>query len=155
MIAAPTGPRRLRPADLQQLEAAQSALRTGRVDDALSRLHSLQVRNPSHVTVLANLAMAQRRAGDAAAALATFALALPQPDAPAELWFNHANLLRDLGRSGDAERAYRKAVVLRPTLHQANTNLANLLSSQKQPAQAESLHRTAVTAQPAVTSADI
>jgi protein O-GlcNAc transferase len=148
MIAPSRHAGHLSPAEEQHLEAAQSALQAKRPQDALVLLVRLRASHPTHIAVLANLAAAHRQSGDLPAALSALEVALLQPDAPAELWFNHANLLRDLKRLADAEYSYRKALELRPSLHQASTNLANLIAGQNRTSEAEALHRSAVASVP-------
>jgi protein O-GlcNAc transferase len=132
----------------RELAVAQAALRRGQPHDALARLVRLQAGHPTDCTVLANLAAARRACGDLPGALDALEATVTQPEAPAEAWFNYANLLRDLRRVPDAERAYGHALALQPALHQAHTNLANLLTGLGRTREAEDLHRLALATHP-------
>lgn len=149
MIAPPAQPGSLSPGEQQALAAAQSALLARRPREALEQLAPLHALHPTHGTVLANLAAAHRQCGDLLAALQALETAVLQPGVPAEVWFNHANLLRDLQRPAEAESSYRQALALRPDLHQACTNLANLLGTLHRAPEAEVLHRAAIASNPA------
>jgi len=66
----------------------------------------------------------------------------------AESHFNLGNLERQLGRSDEAEAAYRKAAALDPTFIPASVNLADLLAAQDRMDEAERLLREALARQP-------
>jgi len=139
----PTGPNK---SGQEQLAKAMQAHRDGRSDVAMAAYRALLQLRRGDATVLANLASALRRTGDQAGALATLEEALHNDPGNAETWFNSSNLLRDGGQPGKAEAAYRKALALRPTLHQAHTNLARILEHLRSVSGAMQEHRKAIAA---------
>jgi tetratricopeptide (TPR) repeat protein len=70
-----------------------------------------------------------------------------QPDHP-EVRLALGNLLRDLKRPAEAEKAYREALDLRPDHVWAHISLGNALSNQKKQAEAEQAYRKAIDLQP-------
>ncbi|MEB3831674.1 WD40 repeat domain-containing protein, partial [Phormidium sp. CCY1219] len=85
---------------------------------------------PDNPELWNGLAIAQRRAGDAEAALSTYDRALElQPDAP-YLWANRAYALRTLGSYPEAQANFHQALKLDPTYANAYYNLACLYALQ-------------------------
>lgn len=66
----------------------------------------------------------------------------------AESHFNLGNLERQMGRSAEAEAAYRKAAAMDPTFIPATVNLADLLAAQGRMDEAERLLRESLARQP-------
>ena len=132
----------------RDLEAAANDQRRGNLTAAIARYRRLLAQHPHEVRLLANLASALRQAGDREGALGYLDAALRQNRAAPDLWFNYGNLLRDLDRMDEAERAYRRALELDPKLYRAATNLGNLLAGLKRTDEAVELHRRAIGAAP-------
>lgn len=86
---------------------------------------------------------------DAAAAERAFAGLVRLRPQDAQLHFNHARALSDLGRLDAAEAALRQALKLMPDLAPANTNLGNLLTRAGRLDEAEPFLQRAVRLQPA------
>ena len=100
----------------RDLEAAANDQRRGNLTAAIARYRRLLAQHPHEVRLLANLASALRQAGDREGALGYLDAALRQNRAAPDLWFNYGNLLRELDRMDEAERAYRRALELDPKL---------------------------------------
>ena len=126
----------------RRLEAALRLLQAGDAAAAAAALERLLAVAPDDPVVLANLANARARSGQAEAALALYERALAGQSPPAEVWFDYANLLQRVRRP--AEEALRHAL----PLHPAQVNLANLLRDGQRFAEAEELYRAAMAARP-------
>ncbi len=85
---------------------------------------------PGRVTgdleALGRLAIAQYQAQDLTGAALTYQAMLALDDTDPLIHNNYANVLRDLGRSAEAEKEYERALALDPTLATTYLNLAAL-----------------------------
>lgn len=66
----------------------------------------------------------------------------------ATIWYNLGNLQRNLNKPGDAERSYRAAIRIAPTLLEAQLNLGSVLHAQSQFTAAEFVYRECMLAHP-------
>ncbi len=83
-------------------------------------------------------------AGDHAAAIAQYRLALEQMPGSAELHFNLANALEATGETAAALASFHRAIAISPDLGPAYTNLGNLLRRLGRPAEALEAYRRAM-----------
>jgi tetratricopeptide (TPR) repeat protein len=130
-------------------------LRENRIDEAVSHLEEARRIRPNHAATLSNLGVAAMRRGNLDEAVVLFREALrvnpshvearlnleavlekqraaaPATTVPAAMArFERGNALRDRGRLGDAEAAYREAIGLDSRFAQAHNNLGSLLGRQ-------------------------
>jgi len=89
-------------------------------------IHTHSMPRPPQINwqALAEQAMAHRRRGDLAAAIAAYRAAVALPGAPAELNFNLGNALCDQGRWAEAEAPLAQALAANPALTVAALQLA-------------------------------
>jgi tetratricopeptide (TPR) repeat protein/glutathione synthase/RimK-type ligase-like ATP-grasp enzyme len=105
----------LAPADPDALCAKGNLFqRIGRFDDAVALYDRALVARPDFFAAHANRAEALKKAGRAEEALASAGMALALVPGDADMLILKGNVLGDLGRHGDAERAYRAAAAIRP-----------------------------------------
>ena len=96
------------------LREAEALLRAGRVEEAESLYRRVLVLRPREIEALRGHADCARRRGDGPAALHwREAVRDARPDS-ALAWTDLGRQLRELGRTEDAEEAYRRAVALKP-----------------------------------------
>ncbi len=108
---------------------AKGLLAGGNAADARVILDGLVRRNPSNVPFLSRLAEAQLAAGDGEAALATIERTLALRPRSEFLELARADALRRLGRSDEAQRAFRSALEIDPRHAPAWLGLAGLAGS--------------------------
>ncbi|HEY2659125.1 MAG TPA: tetratricopeptide repeat protein [Caulobacteraceae bacterium] len=94
-------------------------------------------------TALTAQAATAYQAGDFAAAAALFER-LAKVTGEAGSWSNLGACLRALGRTADAEAAFREAIARNPQLANAHANLGNLLTGRGQLAEAAAAYRAAL-----------
>lgn len=111
----------------RDLHAAADAVREGRCAEALPRLDAIVKADPHNFPALALAGQCLRAAGREEAALALFRRAAAENELSAVPVANAAASLVSLGRRAEAEREYRKALTLDPSLAEAAANLARLL----------------------------
>jgi predicted O-linked N-acetylglucosamine transferase (SPINDLY family) len=142
--------RRAKPAKeiARHFEAALTAHQAGDAGRAIAAYREVLALDPGHSGALTNLALLLRQSGDSAAALTLLERATRASVAPAALWYNFGNLLQELNRHEDAERAFRRALKLDPRLFQAATHLARLLAQLERRDEAMALHRQALEIEP-------
>jgi len=128
--------------------AAVQAFQSGRLDDAETHATALLADNPKHPDALHILGLVayRRRQWQKAADLIGQAAAL-RPEM-AELHWNRAGALRQLGRLAEAEAECRTAVKLAPNSAEAYNNLANALKDQGRLPESEQSFREAVRLRP-------
>jgi protein O-GlcNAc transferase len=109
---------------------ALEASDVGAARDAYAAALSVQ---KGHLEASINLGRLLHLSGELEAAEATYRAA---EDASAVLSYNLALLLEDLRRDQEAIRAYREALALEPTLHEAHFHLGMLHERLKMPREA-------------------
>ena len=114
---------------LADFARAKGLLAAGNAADARVILDGLVRRNPSNVPFLSRLAEAQLAAGDGEAALATIDRTLALRPRSEFLELARADALRRLGRSDEAQRAFRSALEIDPRHAPAWLGLAGLAGS--------------------------
>lgn len=119
------------------LARAQDLLRRGAPAEAERLLRAVIAAQPGNADAMHLLGLARKQAGDAAGALellkASASLAPRRPD----FLGNLGNLLRSLGRGGEAEAAYRAALEVDRGFRAARLGLARLLLDLQRPGEAE------------------
>ena len=83
--------------------------------------------SPDHADALSHLGVAQRQAGDLAAAIRSFRRSLAHSPGAAHVHNNLATALQEQGELAAAEASYRQAIAARPSFAEAHTNLGMLL----------------------------
>ena len=131
-----------------QFQAALRHQTGGRLAEAEAGYCQVLNRDPKHVGARHNLGMVMLDRGQAGAALAHMDYAIELAPDLAEVRNTIANALRQLGRTADAEAAYRKAVALNSGYAAAWYNLATLLHGQGKSDEAETGYRRAIDANP-------
>jgi choline-sulfatase len=111
----------------RDLHAAADAVREGRCAETLPRLDAIVKQDPHNFPALSLAGLCLRAAGREEAALSLFQRAARENELSAVPVANAAASLAALGRRAEAEREYRKALTLDPTLAEAAANLARLL----------------------------
>ncbi|HEV8630756.1 MAG TPA: sulfatase-like hydrolase/transferase, partial [Thermoanaerobaculia bacterium] len=119
-------PRRMT-AVAQDLHRAAAAVQQERCAEALPRLDAIVKQDPHNFPALELAGQCVRAAGRQGDALALFQRAARENELSAVPVANAAGSLLALGRRDEAEREYRKALTLDPTLPEAAANLARLL----------------------------
>lgn len=124
------------PATLATLQSAMRLLQSGHADEATRILADLLAREPDNADALAltGLAHAHRNENEEAARFMSRSLALNPHHAATQ--FNHANVLRKLGRWSDAEQAYARVIALKPDHMEARRNRGHMLAEMKRDAEA-------------------
>lgn len=111
----------------RDLHAAAAAVQQERCSDALPALQKIVKLDPHNFPALELAGQCVRAAGREGDALALFQRAARENELSAIPVANAAGSLLALGRRAEAEREYRKALALDPTLPEAATNLARIL----------------------------
>jgi arylsulfatase A-like enzyme/Flp pilus assembly protein TadD len=111
----------------RELHQAAEGVQQGRCTEVLRSLQDIVRRDPHNFPALALAGQCLRAAGREADALALFQRASAENDLSAVPIANAAGSLLALGRIAEAEREYRRALALDPTLPEAASNLARLL----------------------------
>lgn len=109
------------------LHQATQKVQESHCTEALPELNAIVKRDPHNFPALSLAGFCQRQAGQTEAALALFQRASRENDINAVPIADAAGCLLDLGRKNEAEREYRRALTLDPSLSVAATNLARLL----------------------------
>lgn len=109
------------------LHLATKTVQEGRCTEALPELNAVVKRDPHNFPALSLAGFCLRQAGRTEDALALFQRASRENDLNAVPIADAAGCLLDLGRKSEAEREYRRALALDPSLSVAATNLARLL----------------------------
>jgi arylsulfatase A-like enzyme/Flp pilus assembly protein TadD len=118
-------PRRMT-ATAQALHEAAKDIQDGRCAGALPRLQEIVRGDPHNFPALTLAGECLRAAGREADALALFQRASRENELSAVPVANAAGSLVKLGRPAEAEKEYRRALALDPTLAEAASNLARL-----------------------------
>ena len=129
-------------------------LQRGKPEEGIQQIRRAIAINPKVPPYYDNLGAALESTGDAEGALDSFkkASALDAKKSP-ERSFGIGNALAALGRSEEAEAAYREAISLNPADSAFHFNLGGLLKSQGQLQEASDCYRSAVACRPAVDGA--
>lgn len=118
------------------LDRAVADVQQGRCAEALPQLRRIVDQDPHNFPALELAGQCVRAAGREADALALFQRAARENELSAVPVANAAGSLVALGRRAEAEREYRKALTLDPTLPVAAANLARLLRERGDPSAA-------------------
>ena len=116
----------------------------GRLSEAVAELERVQARRPQDVEVLRNLAIVQRRAGNAERALDLYQRLAAMLDEPADPLLQAAELAIDLDRIELAESLLQQVQVTRPGHPAALAALAQLREQQNDTAAARALAEQAL-----------
>lgn len=122
------------------LAEALTLTQAGRLAEAEAACRALLERRPDQADALQLLGVLRARSGafDEACAALRQAIGLdPQP----RYHYNLGNVLKAMGRSGEAEAAYRAALDLKPDFAEALNNLAGIALEQGRAEAAERLYR--------------
>jgi choline-sulfatase len=111
----------------QALHGAAAEIQQGHCATALPELQKIVQRDPHNFPALDLAGTCLKEAGRTESALALFERAAKENDLSPVPLANAAGALLALGRKQEAEREYRKALTLDPTLPEAAANLAKLL----------------------------
>jgi tetratricopeptide (TPR) repeat protein len=128
-------PRRMT-AVARDLHEAARRVEAGRCDEALPSLQGIVRRDPHNFPALTLAGLCLKEAGKLGPALALFEQASRENELSAVPAANAAGALAELGRRDEAEREYRHALALDPTLPEAAANLARLLRERNATAEA-------------------
>lgn len=132
-----------------ELAHAAALARDGRLADAETVYRGILARKPDSIDVRMRLVQVLRRQGKGEAALGELHRA-PQRPAPPELRELLASILAELGRTAEAEAAYRELVTTSPQRIQNWIALAGLLRRRGEAAAALEVYRAAAEAHPKV-----
>ena len=132
-----------------------TALRAGRVPEAVATLRHLLTRDPSHAGAHRNLIRALSAAGDHAAVIVETSAALRQHPESAELHFLRGTACNALSRSAEARDALTTAVTLNPAFAPTWLNLGNALMDLDDLPAAEAHCRQALVLDPALIEAHV
>lgn len=124
------------------------ALEEGRHADAMDVFLALDGRHPGHPLASYLAALVYHLNGEQAHAAWLFSRAMHGMPTFALCAYNFGVCLQHLGRFGDAETAYRKALTLRPDLLSAQVNLAAVLGALGQEDDSAALHEAIMRAHP-------
>lgn len=105
---------------------ATALLHQNRPAEALDELDILLVADPRDVRTTAAKAQMLGQIGEYAAAIGCYEKLLHIRDDAPEAWLGYGNILKTVGREGDAVVAYRRALALAPAFGEAWWSLANL-----------------------------
>jgi choline-sulfatase len=109
------------------LHAAAAAVQQGKCKEALPRLQEIVRKDPHNFPALSLAGNCLEDAGRWDSALALFERARQENELSAVPVANAAGCLKKLGRLAEAEKEYRHALALDPSLGEAAANLAQLL----------------------------
>src|SRR5205823_3205228 len=116
--------------------------RSGRAEAALKQVEQLLAKAPRdpgyrnlQAAILANL-------GDYSETIRVYEGLLEEQPAQAKMWMSYGHALRTTGRVAESVAAYRRAIVLAPTLGEAYWSLANLKTFHFTEEDARAMHAT-------------
>lgn len=124
------------------------AHRAGRLDEAIRCYHSVLAREDGHVFALHYLGVALHQQGHPDAALPHLERSIAMHPRNAGFFSNLGNALKDLGRHGDAERAYYVSIEIKPGQVEACFNLGQLQELNGDVTQATILYEQALRTDP-------
>lgn len=127
MTTPPTAPPPVPP---PMFNDALALLRAGRAAEAATLFLQLAEQRPGDAGVWVNLGVAQRAAGNKAAAVEALSKGTKLDPYVPEAWFNFGNALEGVGDLAGAEEAFSRALVLRPKFGAAAYNFALMLQRQ-------------------------
>ncbi len=137
-----------KPAAPDHLAMAIQAFQTGRLAEAAQAAEILLALDPKNVDALHILGLIAYRRRDWQTAADRIGEAVQLQPEMAELRWNRAGALRQLGRLAEAEAECRKAVALKPDSAEARNNLANTLKDMGRLDESEREFREAVRLRP-------
>jgi arylsulfatase A-like enzyme/tetratricopeptide (TPR) repeat protein len=128
----------------QALHKAAEEVQQGHCTTALPELQKIVQRDPHNFPALDLAGLCLKESGRTESALALFERAAKENDLSPVPVANAAGALLALGRKQDAEREYRRALTLDPTLPEAAANLSKLLLDRGDKAGASAVLDTAL-----------
>ena len=111
----------------QALHDAAADIQKGKCSDSLPKLQAIVKRDPHNFPALSLAGSCLEDAGRVESALALFQKASRENELSAVPVANAAGCLKKLGKRAEAEKEYRHALALDPSLGEAASNLAQLL----------------------------
>jgi choline-sulfatase len=111
----------------RRFEDAHGALRTGRLEAAVSSLTRLLAVDPGNHVFRGELAKAYREAGDLARALPLYRDAVAAAPHDPQAWYDLASALQEAGRAEEALAVTREAIRLDPRRPEAHNTLGIVL----------------------------
>jgi choline-sulfatase len=120
----------------QALHDAAADIQKGKCSDSLPKLQDIVKRDPHNFPALSLAGSCLLEAGRVDSALALFQRASRENELSAVPVANTAACLKKLGKRGEAEKEYRHALTLDPSLGEAASNLAQLLRERNERAEA-------------------
>ncbi len=127
---------------------AMVLLHSHAVAPALEQIELLLMREPDRFEYLSAKADALGRIGDFSAAAACLEAMLARFPTHGGVWANYGHILRALGRRGDCEAAYQKAIALGAPVGEAYWGLANLKTYKFEPADIAAMRAAAANMRP-------
>jgi protein O-GlcNAc transferase len=135
--------------DIERILArAQAFHQAGHPNEAEGLYRQILAVDPNHADALHLLGVAAYQGGRNDLAVELIGKAIAHNNRVADFHCNIGNVLGTLGRLGEAEAHYRRAIGLRPDHVESHNNLGNMLKDQGRLAEAEGLLRHALALRP-------
>src|SRR5215469_10127602 len=132
----------------QTLTTAVTLHRAGRLNEAEGRYRQILAVDPNHTDSLHLLGAIAYQRGQHETAIDLIGKAIAHNNGVADFHCNFANALAALGRLGEAETHFRRAISLDPNHAETHNNYGNVLSEQSRLEEAQFHLRRAIAARP-------
>jgi tetratricopeptide (TPR) repeat protein len=132
----------------RKLDDARALHQAGRLSDAEALYWEILAADPSHSEALHLLGVIAQQRGRNELAVELIGNAIAHNDHVADFHCNLGNALGAIGRLGEAQAHYRRAIALEPGHPESRNNLGNLLKDQGQLTEAEGQFRRALALRP-------